>query len=203
MAELDGIDDGLFFDFFCAGFNHHDPVGGSDDHDVHQALAHLVVGGIHDELAVDQAHANGANRPEEGNVGKRQRARGGVDAAHVWIIICVGRQHEGNDLRLAAESFRKQGPHGPVNLPAGQNFALARTPFALDKSAGNASTGIGVLAVIHREREEIDALARVGIGHGGSEHDVVVQADDGCSMRLLGQVFQFQMRFVFRRRGLR
>jgi hypothetical protein len=42
VAELDGVDDDFFFHFFGAGLDHHDAVGGADDHDVQQALAHLV-----------------------------------------------------------------------------------------------------------------------------------------------------------------
>ena len=70
VAKLDRVDDGFFFDFLRAGFDHHDGFGGADDHDVQQALAHFVVGGIHDELAVDQAHTHRADGPEERNVGK-------------------------------------------------------------------------------------------------------------------------------------
>ncbi len=74
VAELDGVDDRLFFHFLRARLNHHDAVGGSDDHDVDQASAHLVVRGIHDELSVDQADAHRADGTEERNVGKRQRS---------------------------------------------------------------------------------------------------------------------------------
>ena len=77
MAELDRVDDRLFLHFFRARLDHHDAIGGSDDHDVQQALAHLVVRRIHDELAIDQADAHGADRPEEWNVrnGERRRMR--------------------------------------------------------------------------------------------------------------------------------
>ncbi len=36
VAEFDRVDDGFFADFFRARFDHHNDVGGSDDHDVQQ-----------------------------------------------------------------------------------------------------------------------------------------------------------------------
>ena len=66
VAELDRVDDRLFFDFLRARLDHHDAVGGSDDHDVDQASTHFVIRGIHDELSVDQANAHRADRAENG-----------------------------------------------------------------------------------------------------------------------------------------
>ena len=186
MAEFDGVDDHFFADFFRAGFDHHDAVGGADDHDVHQALAHLVVGGIDDELSVDLADAHRADRSEERNVGKRERGRGAVDAEHVGIVTAVGREHEGDDLRLALESLGEHGTHRAIDLAAGEHFALAHAAFALDEAAGKASAGVGVFAVIDGEGKEIDALAGIGVRGRGGEHDVIAQADYGRAVGLLG-----------------
>ena len=41
VAEFDGVDHRLFFHFLRARLDHHDAVGGADDHDVQQAVAHL------------------------------------------------------------------------------------------------------------------------------------------------------------------
>src|SRR5581483_3053068 len=68
VCELNGIDDGFFFDFLGAGLDHHDAVGGAHNHDVEQAVAHLAVGRIDDELPVDQSHPHRADRPHEGNI---------------------------------------------------------------------------------------------------------------------------------------
>ena len=186
MAKLDGIDNGFFFHFLGAGLNHHNAVGGPDHHDVHQAIPHLAVGGIHHELAVDQSHAHRADRSEERNVRERQSGGGGVDAAHIGIVIRVGREHKGNDLGLALEAFGKQRPHRPVDHAAGKNFALTGTAFTLDEAAGDASTGVCVLAIINREGKEIDALPRIGIGRRRGQHHVIAQTNHGRAMRLLG-----------------
>ena len=101
----------------------------------------------------DQADAHRADRAEKRNVGKRQRGRGGVDAEHIGIVIGVGGEHEGDDLGLALEAFGEHRPDRPVDLAAGEHFALAHAAFALDEAAGKTSAGVGVFAVIDGERE--------------------------------------------------
>ena len=110
--------------------------------------------------AIDQADAHRADRAEERNVGEGQRGGSGVDAEHVGIVIGVGGEHEGDDLGLALEAFGEHRTHRPVDLAAGENFALAHAAFALDEAAGKASAGVGVFAVINGEGKEIDAFAR-------------------------------------------
>ena len=183
-----------FFAYFLrARFDHHDAVGGADDHDVQQALAHLIVGGIDDELAVDLAHAHRADGAEERNIGKRQRGRCAVDAENVGIITRIGRQHEGDDLRLALESLGEHRTHRAIDLAAGEHFALAHAAFALDEAAGKASAGVGVFAVINGEREKIDAFARIGIGGGGGEHDVIAHGGQRPLRGPAWLIFPFQM----------
>ena len=138
VAELDGLHHRLFRDFARAGLDHHDAFGRSDHHQVEIAVTPLGIGGIDDEVSVHLADAYCANRAMERDIGDAQRDRCAVDAGDVGIVLRVGRKHHGDHLRLAAETFREQRPDGPVNLAAGQNFALAGPPFALDKAAGNA-----------------------------------------------------------------
>src|SRR5208283_1408102 len=138
-------------------FDHHNAIGGADDHDIQRALAHLIVGGIDHELAVELAHAYRADGAEERNIGKRKRSGCAVNSKNVRIITCIGGEYEGDDLRLA-----------------------------LDEAAGKASAGVGVFAVIHGEREKIDALAGIGVGDGGGEDDVIALAYNSGSVSLLG-----------------
>ena len=192
VPELDGVHDRLFFDFLRARLDHHDAIGSSDDHDVDQTSAHLVIRGIHDELSIDQADAHGADGTEERNVGKGQCTRRAVDAQDIGIIIAVGRQHEGNDLRLALEALGEHRTHGPVDLATGEHFALAHAAFALDEAAGKASTGVGVFAVIDGEGKEINAFAGIGVGGGGGEHNIFAEADNSGAAGLLGQLSRFK-----------
>ena len=163
MREFNRVNNGFFFYFFRAGFDHHDAFGSSDDHDVQQALAHLAVSWVDDELTVDQSHTYCADRPQKWDVRNCEGRRSPVYSSDVRIILGVRRENEGNDLSFTLEAFLKERPHWTINLPTSQNFALAGPAFALDKSARDTSASVGVFAVINRQREEIDSLARVGV----------------------------------------
>src|SRR5208282_4991688 len=156
-----------------------------------QAVPHFGVRGIGDEASVDQADAHRAKRAQKWNIGNGQGGRSGVNAANVRIVFGVGGKHEGYNLGLAAETIGEHGTHGPVNLATGQHLAFAHAPFALDESAGNASTGIGVLAIVNREREKVDAFAGFGIGGSGGQYDVVSEAHQGRAVGLLGKFSGF------------
>ena len=139
-----------------------------------------------------ESNAHCADRTEERNVGKSQRGGGGVDAEDIGIIFGVGGEHERNDLRLALESFREHGTDGAIDLAAGEHFALTHAAFALDEAAGDASAGVGVLAVVDGQREKVDAFAGLGIGDCGRQHNVFAHAHDGGSVGLFGQFSSFK-----------
>src|SRR5208337_4212979 len=101
------------------------------------------------------ADAHGAERAKKRNIGDGQSGGRGVDAADIGIVFRVGGENQGDDLGFTPESVGKHGTDRPVNLAAGEGFALAHAAFALDKAAGNASAGVGVLAVVDGEREEV------------------------------------------------
>ena len=184
VAELDRADDFFFRRLLRARFDHHDAFGRADHHDVQLRRTHLVIGRIDDVLALDQSHADCADRAVERNVGNRQCRRGAVNTANIRIVLRVGRQHHRNDLGLAAESFGEQRADGTIDLAAGKNFFFARTAFALDESAGETSAGVGIFAVVHGQREEVDSLSRVGVGASCGQHDALSAAHDRGSMRL-------------------
>ena len=182
----------LFFYFFRSGFNHHDGIGGPYHHDVEQTLIHLGVGGVGDQAAIDQSNAYRSDRSKEWNVRKSKCGGSGINAKNVRIIFVVSGQHEGDDLGFALETVGKHGAHRPVDLAAGEHFALTHASFALDKAAGDASSGIGIFAVVNREREKVDALAGLRIRDCGRQHYVFAHADDGRSVGLLGQFSGFK-----------
>ena len=79
--------------------------------------------------------------------------------ATTWVSL---RKASGNSGRIGRSIWRLR-----------QNFLLARPSFALDEAAGNASTGVRELAILDRQREEVDAFFRVGRSHRGGQHGVV------------------------------
>ena len=58
-------------------------------------------------------------------------------------------------MSLALETFLEERPDRAINLAAGQNFALTGAAFAFDKTAGDASAGVGVFAIVDSKREKI------------------------------------------------
>ncbi len=192
VAELDGVDHRLFLHLLGARLDHHDAFGGAHHHDVEQAVAHLLVRRVDDEAPFQQADAHRANGAVKGDVGYRQRQRRAVEGGHVGIVLGVRRKHQRDHLGFAAEAFLEQRPDGAVDLAAGENLLLRRPSFALDEAAGNASAGVGVLAVVHRQGEEIDAQAGIGVGAGGGQHHVIVGAHHAGTVGLLGQMSGFK-----------
>ena len=186
VGELDGGKDDFFSLFLGARLDHHDAVFVSDDHDVDGCGSALGIGGIDDELAIDAANADGANSRAERNVGKSQRSRGCVDSDHVGIVFLVGGEDQRDHLGLVAEAIRKEWTNGAIDLAAGKNFLLAGPAFALDESSGNASTGVGVFAIIDGEGKEIDSLSGIGRSDRGSQNNGFAGGDECGTGGLLG-----------------
>ena len=90
----------------------------------------------------------------------------------------------------------KQRANRAIDLAAGQDLALARAAFALDKSAGNASAGIGVFAVIHGQGKEVHAFARIGRGDGSGQHYAITLGDERGAGGLLGHPSGFKMQML-------
>ena len=63
-------------------------------------------------------------------------------------------------LRFVQIPFGEQRPDRAVDQAAGEDFFFGRAAFALDKAARELARGVGVFAVIDREREK----ARAGLG---------------------------------------
>src|SRR5207245_1029317 len=96
----------------------------------------------------------------------------------VGIVLGIGRERQRDHLSFIAEAFREQRAAWTIDLPAGQDFAFAGAPFALNEAAGDASAGVGVFAVINRQREEINSFAGFGVGASGGQHHVIGEAHD-------------------------
>ena len=106
----------------------------------------------------DDADPDGADRAVERDVRECERAAGAVDAEDVGVVLLVGRVDECDDLGLVAEGLREERTDGAVDLTGGQDLLLGGTAFALDKAAGDASTGVGKLSVFNGQREEVNAF---------------------------------------------
>ena len=135
---------------------------------------------------VNVSDADCADGTVEGDVRERERAAGAVDAEHVGIVFLVGRVDERDHLGLVAEGLREERADGAIDLARGENFFLGGAAFALDEAAGDASAGVGELAVLDGEGEKVDALFGVGRGYGCGENGVVAAGGEGRAGGLLG-----------------
>ena len=126
------------------------------------------------------------------DLGERERRRRAGDGQDVGVVLSVGREHERDDLRLVAPARGKERPDRPVDDPARQHFLFGRLAFALEEAARNAARCVGVFAVVDRQRQEIDAFARVRRAAGRDEDDRIAVADDDRSVGLLGELAGFE-----------
>ena len=107
---------------------------------------------------------------------------------HVGVVLRVGREHQRDDLRLVAPAGGEQRTNGPVDHARGEDFLLRHLAFALEEAAGDASRGVRVLAVVDRQRQEVDALARARRTARSDEHHRVAETDDDGTVGLFGQL---------------
>ena len=71
----------------AAGFHHHDAVLGAGHDDGELGFARLVVAGVGDHFAADDADANRAEHVIERNIGNRQRCRRADDGERGRIML--------------------------------------------------------------------------------------------------------------------
>ncbi len=192
MRRVERLDDLLLGHFLRAGFDHHEAVFAAGHHQVELAVLPLLERGIDDVAAVHQADAHAGNRLLEGNLRQREGGRRAGNREDVGVVLRVGGQHERDDLGFEAPAGRKERADWPIDDPAGQDLFLRGLSFAFEESTGNAAGGVGVLAVVDREREKVDPFARRRRPAGRDEHDRIAEPHDDGTVRLLGELAGFK-----------
>ncbi len=114
----------LFGDFLGRGFDHHDGFFGAGDDQIQLRFATLIVGRIDDVFAVDQPDAHAGDRVLERNVRKVKRARRAGDSDNVRIVVRIGRNNGGDDLR-----FKSIAVSETAGGPAGRSGGRSKLPF--------------------------------------------------------------------------
>ena len=120
-----------------------------------------------------------------------QGGAGADQAENVRIVFQVRRHDRSHDLDFILVAGGEQRPNGPIDEPARQNFLGGGPAFALDKAAGELSSGVNLLAVIAGQGEEIPPFNGVAFDHRSQGHGVAVTHDRG-TMRLLGEFARFK-----------
>ena len=159
MAEQDGLGHDVLGQELGARLDHHDRVAGAGDDEVELRLLELAVGRVDDELAVDAADADGADRARERDLADRQRGRGGDRAEDVGLVLLVGREDRDDELDVVLVALGEERPDRAVGQAGGQGGRLGRARLALDEAAGDLARGVHPLLELDREREEVEARA--------------------------------------------
>ena len=186
----------LFSNLLRARLDHDNTLVAARHNHVKFRGAGFGVSGVGDVFPVDNADAHGADQVVERDIGNRQRGAGADNAEDARIVLRIRRQDHGDDLRLGEITLREQGPHGPVDHPAGESFLLGHSAFALDVSAGDLAGRIRVFAVIAGQREKALIGFRARGGGGGDQNNRIAPADHHGTARLLGEFTGLDRQFA-------
>ncbi len=180
----------------------HDEVGFVADIDqVQVAFEHLAVGGVGDELAVDAAHADRAQRARPGDVADHEGGRGADDRQHVRVVVAVGAQDDALDLDFVVPAFGEERADGAVNEPRGEDFLFGGAAFAFEIAARELARRRGLFPVIHGQRKEILAGFGFGGGHGRDDDDGFPELDADRAVGLFGEFPRFDDELFVPHRG--
>ena len=139
VRRLERPDHLVLAHFLCARFDHHDAVLAARDDEVQHAPLALFERRVDEELAVDHADAHAGDRLLERDVRQRERRRGAGNCEHVGVVLLIGREHEGDDLRLEAPPRGEERPDRPIDDAARQHFLLGGLAFTLEEAAGDSA----------------------------------------------------------------
>ncbi len=193
VRRLERLDDLLLGHFLGAGLDHHEAVLAAGDDEIELALLALLEGRVDDVLAVDQADAHAGDRLLER---ESRRAASAADAPVIASTsVSFSASADSTSAMICVSKRQPDGKSGRIGRSmhaARQHFLFGRLAFALEEAAGDAARRVGVFAVVDRQRQEVDAFARVGRAAGRDEHDRVAVADDDGAVGLLGELAGFE-----------
>ena len=192
MCELERLEDRVLGDLVAAGLDHRQRLARADDDEVERRLLELLERRVEDELVVDAADADGADRAEERQRRDHERRRRPVDAEDVVRRDEIGREDGADDLHLVAEALRPERPDRAVDHPCRERRALGRTAFPLEEAARDLPGGVHLLLDVDRQREEVGVRPRVGASDGGREDHRLARADDDGAVGLLGELARLE-----------
>ena len=152
-----------------------------DDDQVELGVGQLAVGRVDDELAVDPADPDGADRAVERDLADRQRGRRGDRAEDVRVVLLVGREDRDDELDVVLVALGEERPDRAVGQAGGQDGRLRRARLALDEAARDLARGVHPLLEVDGEREEVEAGPGLRPVGGPEDHGVAVADGDGAA----------------------
>ena len=166
-----------FGDELGFSLDHDDLIGAAGIDEFEFALLHFGAGRIDDELAVDEADADRADRAVERKVREHERCGRTDHRKHIGLVHAVGGEQHARDLDLIEEPLGEERTDRAVDHAAGENLLGGGAAFAFDVAAGELACRGIFFPVVDLEREEVRSFAR-GAGAGRGEDDGVAEADE-------------------------
>ena len=196
LGEIEGGFEVGLRQFVASAFDHDDFVFFADVNEVEVALFALGVGRVDHEFAADPADADRADRTVKRDVRNAQCSGGAVDAEHVRVVLAVGTEHDGDDLRLEEIVLREERTQRSVGHARGEDFFFRRATLAFEVAAGELSGRGRLFLVVDGQREEVLAFAQLGCGDGGDEDDGVAGAHGDGAVGEFGDFAGFEGNLV-------
>src|SRR5690606_16928561 len=137
-------------------------------------------------VAGDELETNTRDRAGERQTGDLGRGGGGVDREGVVELARSDREHGDDDLDLVAQAVDERRAQRTVDQTADEDRLGGGATLAAEERAGDLAGGVGALLDVDRQREEVEALARVLACAGGrEEHGLAVEVRGDCALSLL------------------
>ena len=192
VGLLDGLKHDVVGHLVGAGLDHDHLLAGGDYGDVQVGDLTLLAGGVEHQLAVHQAHLQGADRAVPGDVGDGQGSGGADEGGDLGRAVVVHAHDGGHDGHIIAEVIGEQGADGAVDDAGGQDALLAGAALTAVEAAGDAAHGVHLLLKVHAQGEEVDAVPGTGGGGGAHQHAGVAVAHHDGGVGQLGQLAHLQ-----------
>ena len=185
LAEVERLHEVLLGHLAGLALDHHDRVLAGRDHELAVALLDLGEGRVRDELAVDARDADATDRARPRNGRHVQRGRGAEQREHVARVLAVEGENRRDDLDLVAVALGEEGARRAIDETRDEDLGVLELALALEEATGDLARGERLLDVLHAEREEVDAGARLGGAAHGDEHDGLATGHEAGALRLL------------------
>ena len=134
VGDVERVEDLRLGDLVGAGLDHQDRlVGAGDDQVEIGVLEQVLLVGVDDEVAVDLADPDRADRRRERDVRDHQRRGGAVHREDVVRVDVVDRHRHRDQLGLVAPALGEQRADRAVDQARGERRLLARATLALEE----------------------------------------------------------------------
>jgi len=134
----------------------------------------------------DEREAHTGDGTRERQTRDLGRRRSGVDRESVVELARCDREDGDDNLDLVAQAVDERRTQRTVDQTADEDRLGGGTTLTTEERAGDLAGGVGALLDVDRQREEVEALARVLACAGGrEEHGLAVEVGGDCALSLL------------------